>query len=122
NWEARVYYNILTGKDEDGTIGANLFGDAVQRKRFLKKIWVWLPFKPFLRFVLFYILRFGFLDGHAGYTYARLLSQYEYQIGVKLYELQKFGGQLNVNPGQSSPPPKPSVAQPAGVPKDEPQT
>jgi hypothetical protein len=24
------------------------------------------------------------------------LSQYEYQIGVKLYELQKFGGQLNV--------------------------
>ncbi|MDB9313206.1 glycosyltransferase family 2 protein [Spirulina sp. CS-785/01] len=121
NWEARVYYNLLTGKDESGTIGANLFGDAVQRKRFLKKIWVWLPFKPFLRFVLFYILRFGFLDGRAGYTYARLLSQYEYQIGVKLYELQKFGGQLNVNPGQPSPPPKPSLAQPAGVSKDESQ-
>ena len=29
------------------TIGGNLFGDAVQRKRFLKKIWVRLPFKPF---------------------------------------------------------------------------
>jgi hypothetical protein len=48
NWEARVYYNILTGNDESGTIGANLFGDAVQRKRFLKKIWVKLPFKPLL--------------------------------------------------------------------------
>lgn len=95
NWEARVYYNILNGKDDNGTIGASLFGDAVQRKRFLKKIWVRLPFKPFLRFILFYIIYRGFLDGKAGYTYGRLLSQYEYQIGVKLYELSSCGGQLN---------------------------
>ena len=97
NWEARVYYNLLTGKDDSGTIGANLFGDAVQRKRFLKKIWVRLPFKPLLRFILFYFIRLGFLDGTPGYIYGRLLSQYEYQIGVKLYELRKFGGKLNVN-------------------------
>ena len=97
NWEARVYLNILNGKDDSGTIGANLFGDAVQRKRFLKKLWVWLPFKPTLRFILFYIIRLGFLDGKAGYIYGRLLSQYEYQIGVKLYELRQFGGQLNVS-------------------------
>ncbi|MEM9482236.1 MAG: glycosyltransferase family 2 protein, partial [Cyanobacteria bacterium P01_F01_bin.116] len=64
-------------------------------KRFLKKIWVRLPFKPFLRFVLFYFVRLGFLDGYPGYVYGRLLSQYEYQIGVKLYELQ-FGGSLNI--------------------------
>ncbi|WP_008316557.1 glycosyltransferase family 2 protein [Leptolyngbya sp. PCC 6406] len=96
NWEARVYYNLLTGMADSGTIGANLFGDSVQRKRFLKKIWVRLPFKPTLRFVLFYFLRLGFLDGRAGYTYGRLLSQYEYQIGVKLYELRQFGGRLNV--------------------------
>jgi glycosyltransferase involved in cell wall biosynthesis len=95
NWEARVYFNILTGKDDSGTIGANLFGDAVQRKRFLKKVWVRLPFKPILRFVLFYIIQRGFLDGKAGYIYARLLSQYEYQIGVKLYELRNCGGHLN---------------------------
>jgi glycosyltransferase involved in cell wall biosynthesis len=97
NWEARVYYNLLMGMGETGTIGGNLWGDSVQRKRFLKKIWVHLPFKPLLRFVLSYIIRLGFLDGKAGYTYARLLSQYEYQIGVKLYELQ-FGGQLNKTP------------------------
>jgi len=71
NWEARVYYNFLTGQNDDGTIGANLFGDAVQRKRFLKKIWVRLPFKPLLRFILFYIIRLGFLDGKAGYIYGR---------------------------------------------------
>ncbi|TRU81987.1 MAG: glycosyltransferase family 2 protein [Microcystis novacekii Mn_MB_F_20050700_S1] len=112
NWEARVYYNILTGNDESGTIGANFFGDAVQRKRFLKKIWVKLPFKPLLRFVLFYFIRLGFLDGKAGYIYGRLLSQYEYQIGVKLYELRQFGGKLNVNV-QANPPIKPSEPQPA---------
>ncbi len=96
NWEARVYYNLLTRKDNNSTIGSSLFGDPVQRKRFLKKIWVQLPFKPFLRFVLFYFIRLGFLDGFAGYTYGRLLSQYEYQIGVKLHELRHFSGKLNV--------------------------
>lgn len=105
NWEARVYLNMLTGKDESGTIGANLFGSAVQRKRFLRKIWVWLPFKPTLRFIVVYILRLGFLDGKAGYIYARLISEYEYQIGVKLYELRKFGGQLNVNETEQAKPP-----------------
>ncbi len=112
NWEARVYYNILTGNDESGTIGGNFFGDPVQRKRFLKKIWVKLPFKPLLRFILFYFIRLGFLDGKAGYIYGRLLSQYEYQIGVKLYELRRFGGKLNVN-AQTNPPVKPSEPQPA---------
>jgi glycosyltransferase involved in cell wall biosynthesis len=98
NWEAKVYFNLLKGTDSDSTIGANLFGDAVQRKRFLKKVWVRLPMRPLLRFILFYIIRLGFLDGRAGYIYARLLSQYEFQIGVKLYELTQFGGQLNVTP------------------------
>jgi glycosyltransferase involved in cell wall biosynthesis len=119
NWEARVYYNLLHGMGEDGTIGANLFGDSVQRKRFLKKIWVRLPFKPFLRFVLFYFIRLGFLDGRAGYIYGRLLSQYEYQIGVKLYELKKFGGHLNVNqePPMTAQTPreKPQAVTPANV-------
>ncbi len=105
NWEARVYYNILTGQHDNGTIGASLFGDAVQRKRFLKKIWVRLPFKPLLRFVLFYFIQRGFLDGKAGYIYGRLLSQYEYQIGVKLYELSSCNGQLNTAKKSAKTPP-----------------
>ncbi|QLE57176.1 glycosyltransferase family 2 protein [Nostoc sp. TCL26-01] len=105
NWEARVYYNLITGQMDDGTIGANLFGEAVQRKRFLKKVWVRLPFKPLLRFILFYIIRLGFLDGQAGYIYGRLLSQYEYQIGVKLYELRNCGGQLNTANSSTTLPP-----------------
>lgn len=103
NWEARVYLNLLTGRGDDGTIGANILGDAVQRKRFLKKVWVYLPFKPLLRFLISYVFQLGFLDGRAGYTYARLLSQYEFQIGVKLYELRRFGGQLNNAPQPTIP-------------------
>jgi glycosyltransferase involved in cell wall biosynthesis len=113
NWEAQVYYNLLMGMDDGGTIGANLFGDAVQRKRFLKKIWVRLPFKPLLRFVLFYVVRLGFLDGRAGYIYGRLLSQYEYQIGVKLFELRQFGGQLNVTPKEVTSKESMAMPQPA---------
>lgn len=105
NWEARVYLNLLNSKDESGTIGGSIWGNAVQRKRFLKKLWVRLPFKPTLRFILFYIIQLGFLDGKAGYIYGRLLSQYEYQIGVKVYELQKFKGQLNIaQPASVTPP------------------
>lgn len=102
NWEARVYYNLLNGMDEAGTLGDRTSGwwsNAVQRKRFLKLLWVRLPFRPTLRFILFYILRLGFLDGRAGYVYARLLSQYEYQISVKLYELRQLGGRLNPRSG-----------------------
>jgi glycosyltransferase involved in cell wall biosynthesis len=95
NWEARVYWNLCLGQTNEGTIGANFFGDAVQRKRFLKRIWVWLPFKPLARFILIYFVQMGFLDGRAGFIYACLMSQYEYQIGVKLYELKQLGGQLN---------------------------
>jgi glycosyltransferase involved in cell wall biosynthesis len=95
NWEAQVFLNTLNGRGQSDTIGANLFGTAVQQKRFLKKIWVHLPFKPTLRFLLAYVFQLGFLDGRAGYIYARLLSQYEFQIGVKLFELQQFNGSLN---------------------------
>ena len=104
NWEARVYFNYLTDSHPNHSVRPSLFGNAIQRKRFLKKIWVRLPFKPLLRFILTYVLRLGFLDGRAGYIYARLLSQYEYQIGVKLYELRRFGGQLNVSPDTKSHP------------------
>lgn len=109
NWEARVYYNLLTGQDDRNTIGANLFGDAVQRKRFLKKLWVRLPFKPTLRFIMFYFIQLGFLDGRAGYIYARLLSQYEYQISIKFYELRYCGGQLNRVITSPQTPPLPEV-------------
>ncbi|MBD2185383.1 glycosyltransferase family 2 protein [Aerosakkonema funiforme] len=112
NWEARLYLNFLMGKDDLETINDDsdrlnrfirIIRNPVQRKRFLRKVWVWLPFKPALRFMITYIIQLGFLDGRAGYIYARLMSQYEYQIGIKLYELRRFGGHLNVSPKSVNP-------------------
>ncbi|MBE9029454.1 glycosyltransferase family 2 protein [filamentous cyanobacterium LEGE 11480] len=118
NWEAQVYLNTLNGKNDDGTIGGSFFGNAVQRKRFLKRIWVHLPFKPLLRFILVYIIQLGFLDGKAGYIYARLISQYEYQIGVKLFELKNFGGTFNSSQQVAIAKPTPETMI-AGVPQPE---
>jgi len=87
DWQARVYYNLLKGKEKD-TIGASLFGTPLQRKRFFKKIWVRLPFRPILRFILMYFFRLGFLDGKAGLVFCSLMSAYEIMINAKLRELK----------------------------------
>jgi hypothetical protein len=36
-----------------------------------------------------YLLKGGFLDGRAGYTYCRLQAMYEYMIVVKMRELAR---------------------------------
>lgn len=95
NWEAQVYYNLLQNNSKSPQIPARFFGNAVERKRFLKKIWVHLPCRPMLRFLVFYILKLGFLDGRPGYIHACLLSQYEHHIGIKLQTLRHLGGHLN---------------------------
>ena len=63
-------------------------GDAVRRRRALKQLAARMPFRPTLRFLYMYVLRRGFLDGAAGYTYCRLLSTYEYMTVLKLRELR----------------------------------
>ena len=114
NWEAGVYNNFLSDPVEPLKFAQTLlFGDPIQRKQCLRRIWVWLPFKPLLRFILFYIIQLGFLDGRAGYVYGRLLSQYEFQIGVKLYELRQFGGQLNREGGGEVTPSETAISSPA---------
>ncbi|WP_175534438.1 glycosyltransferase family 2 protein [Thiocapsa roseopersicina] len=61
--------------------------DPTRRRRALKVLSTRLPFRPLLRFLYMYILRRGFLDGHAGLTYCRLLAIYEYMIVLKMREL-----------------------------------
>jgi hypothetical protein len=47
-----------------------------------------LPLRPLLKFLYVYVWRRGFLDGTAGFTYARLQSIYEYLIVLKTRELE----------------------------------
>ncbi len=79
-----------------GTVGwRELFSsDGMRRRRALKRLVAWMPFRPTLRFLYMYVLRRGFLDGAAGYTYCRLLATYETMTVLKIKEqrLREDGG------------------------------
>ncbi len=62
-------------------------GDPVRRRAALKQLSFRLPLRPWLRFFYMYVLRRGFLDGQAGYTYCRLLKLYEEMIVLQLGDL-----------------------------------
>jgi glycosyltransferase involved in cell wall biosynthesis len=75
----------------------DLFAQAPEvRRRAVKQLALRLPFRPTLRFIYMYVLRGGFRDGWAGYTYCRLLAAYEYMIVVKTAELQRRERGLSV--------------------------
>jgi hypothetical protein len=65
-----------------------LFSRDFHERRFhQKELFYRLPARPLIKFLYLYIVRRGFLDGRAGYTYARLQSFYEYMIVLKTREL-----------------------------------
>jgi glycosyltransferase involved in cell wall biosynthesis len=70
--------------------GAFAFADGARRRRALKQLFASLPFRPTLRFIYMYLLRLGFLDGRAGFTYCRLLCFYEYFIVLKIREHRRL--------------------------------
>ena len=71
NWEAVV--------DQDSEYPlSKLQNNQVNARRRLKRLFKLMPFRPTLRFLYVYILQRGFLDGWAGYIFARLHGQYEF--------------------------------------------
>ena len=86
-WEAHLYRRFRSEPVGVGPLGF-LRLDAVQRKRVLRRLWVRLPFRTPLRFLVWYVGRRGFLDGRPGLAYCVLMSYYEYIIGAKLRELE----------------------------------
>lgn len=74
--------------------GGLLSLDQTRRRRALKRLVARMPFRPTLRFLYMYVLRLGFLDGTAGYTYCRLLATYETMTVLKIREqrLREEGG------------------------------
>jgi glycosyltransferase involved in cell wall biosynthesis len=63
--------------------------DFSLRRRNQKQLFLRLPARPLVKFILLYFFKLGFLDGPAGFTYALLQSIYEYFIILKLLELAK---------------------------------
>lgn len=66
--------------------GDLLGSDATERRRALKRLANRMPFRPALRFVYAYVVRRGFLDGLAGFRYARMLGIYQYFIDLNMLE------------------------------------
>ena len=87
DWEAllRTKYRHAAWDD---VVTARLFGNATERRRWLKRLFLATPGKPWLYFFYSYVLRMGFLDGRPGFIYNVLKSFYWYQIAIKEYELQ----------------------------------
>jgi len=67
--------------------------DPTLRRRALKRIAHRLPFRPTLRFIYAYVVRRGFLDGRAGFRYARMLGIYQYFIDLNMIE-QRSGDRV----------------------------
>jgi glycosyltransferase involved in cell wall biosynthesis len=76
-------------KDGDARLSALVSGDPFERRRALKELSFRMPLRPVAKFLWMYLLKLGFLDGRAGYTYCRLQSMYEYMIVVKMRELAR---------------------------------
>lgn len=68
---------------------ANLISkNPVLRRKAQKRLSYRLPFRPWLIFFAFYILKAGFLNGKAGYTFCKLRQTYEWMINLKFKEFK----------------------------------
>jgi glycosyltransferase involved in cell wall biosynthesis len=81
NWEARVALEGAHGRATPRHARAGL-------RRWLRRLSLALPGRPFLRFLYVYVWQRGFLDGRAGYYFARLHAVYEFLCVAKTYELR----------------------------------
>ncbi len=81
NWEARFAVN--------GSADTDLQLGTVRRRRLIKRLIRRLPFRPWLRFAYVYFWQTGFLDGRAGFYFARLHAMYEELSIMKTYELRR---------------------------------
>jgi glycosyltransferase involved in cell wall biosynthesis len=87
--EARAIVDQMRGRAE-GEIDAKLFGDPLQRRRWIKhSVYPRLPAKWLFRFLFMYVLRLGFLDGLTGLRFCLFISAYELLIGLKITELKR---------------------------------
>ena len=87
-WEAHLYRKFRREPIGVGPVGF-LRLDPFQRKRVLRRVWVRLPLRSPIRFLVWYVARGGFLDGRPGFVFCVLMSYYEFIIGAKLRELGK---------------------------------
>jgi glycosyltransferase involved in cell wall biosynthesis len=87
-WEAAASRK-LHGTTGQTTLLATPFGAPAERKRWLKKLVLKVPFRPSLRFLYHYLWKQGFRDGYRGWVFCRLLAWYERMIVWKEREIRE---------------------------------
>jgi glycosyltransferase involved in cell wall biosynthesis len=94
SWEAGVRFSNSKSRHYAGkTITPRLFGNVQERRRFLKRIAVRMPFESALWFLYHFVLRLGFLEGKRGLIAAQIRASYISQARAKLYELELGRGE-----------------------------
>lgn len=96
-FEKHNYYSRLESHEamrvrSASSLGEHLRGvfshDTAVRRRSLKNLSFYPPFRGPIRFLYMYLIRLGILDGRAGFDYAGMISMYEYWIELKVRELR----------------------------------
>ena len=81
---------LLQEQNQNKTIDAKFFGNAQQRRRWIKRyVYPKLPARWLFRFLWMYFLKLGFLDGMTGLRFCLFISSYELLISLKTVELKQ---------------------------------
>jgi glycosyltransferase involved in cell wall biosynthesis len=86
-FEARQIAENRVNAERFSVKSAFLERDFHRRRYHQKELFYRLPLRPFIKFILLYVVKRGFLDGRAGLTYSVLQAIYEYFIVLKSNEL-----------------------------------
>jgi glycosyltransferase involved in cell wall biosynthesis len=87
--EAVEARRTLTTPGQAQGLPALLGAKGPERRRFLKNLaYRHLPARSLFKFIWMYFIKLGFLDGRMGFRYCLLHTFYEYQVSLKLEELQ----------------------------------
>ncbi|MBN1570678.1 MAG: glycosyltransferase family 2 protein [Acidobacteria bacterium] len=92
-WDARQRFHYLkTGSWGEESVEPRFLGNIQERRRWLKRLMLRLPFEPAVWFAYHYIFRLGFLEGRAGLIASQLRARHFSQVRAKLFELQLKNG------------------------------
>lgn len=88
-WEAALRSKALIS-DQYGieSIKPRLFGTVQERRRWLKRIAMKIPFESLAWFIYHYFLRLGFLEGKRGWIASCIRANYIAQVHWKMFESQ----------------------------------
>jgi glycosyltransferase involved in cell wall biosynthesis len=92
-WATSEANEIISNIKNIGEVKPNLFGNSIEKKRWLKvKIFQNSPLflRSFMYFIYRYIIKLGFLDGKEGFIFYVLQSfWFRFVVDAKVYEIEK---------------------------------